>query len=158
MVRRALGIAGIIVMFALEPALAATGSLGLQAVVLSKSRCRFATTTGTVPFGTLDPSAPTTVTQNLSLTIRCGGSEPLATFLISDDDGLYETGLDGNRLQHATIPTAFIPYTLSYTPTSSTIPRNTDQIIVVTAGIDASAYATQPAGNYADTVILSISP
>ena len=140
--------------------LLAAGStlLSVQAVVLSKSKCRFTTTTATIPFGNLDPSSPVDVNQTLSINIRCGGSAPIATFLISDDDGLFESGPDGNRMQHLVQPTFFMPYSLTASPLSGTTPRNTDVAITITADILAASYATLPAGDYSDTVTLSIIP
>lgn len=136
----------------------AGGSVNVSATVLSKNICRFRTNTATLAFGNLDAGNPVDVTATASLTIRCLGSSPLATFFISDDDGLYETGIDANRMRHATLPAAFLPYSFSFTPVTATVPRLTDQTITVTGTVRGTDYQFAQIGAYADTVILTIVP
>ncbi len=142
----------------LLPRPVAAATLSLSATVLSKNICRFVTTTATLPFGTLDPSNAVDITATATLTFRCQGSTPLATFLISDDDGLYETGANANRMVHAVDAAVFMAYNLSYTPTTATVPRLTNQTLTVTGTLPAAAYATAIVGSYSDTVVLSINP
>jgi hypothetical protein len=137
---------------------AGVGSLAVTATVLSKSNCRFTTTTGTLAFGTIDSAGVADVSATASLTFRCNGSAPIATFLISDDDGLNETAVDANRMGHTTLAGNFLPYQLSYTPTSASVPRGTAQTLDITGTVRSSDYRTAVAGVYSDTVILSILP
>lgn len=133
--------------------------IDVQAVVLSTSNCRFRPPrSATVDFGTLNPLTGGDVTIITSLTIRCGGSAPLATFSITDDDGLNETGPDANRMQHSVVLTEFMPYTLTLSPTSATIPKNTDQIITITADLLIADYQNAIAGLFIDTVTVNILP
>ena len=137
---------------------AGTGSLAVTATVLSKSNCRFTTTTGALNFGTIDPAGSTDVTATASLSFRCNGSAPVATFLISDDDGLNETAVDANQMGHTTLAGYFLPYQLSYTPTSASVPRGAVQTLAITGTVRSSDYSSAIAGAYGDTVILSILP
>jgi len=139
--------------------LAANIPMNISATVLSKSICRFVTTkTATVDFGNLDPTAPTDVVVTASLTVRCQGSADPATYLITDDDGLYETGVNANRMQHSTAPGNFIPYTVTYTPASDTIPKNFNQTLTITGTLLGADYTTAIAGVYNDTVTLTLAP
>jgi spore coat protein U-like protein len=135
---------------------AASLSLAISALVLSKNQCKFNTASGVLNFGNLDPSAPTPITRNATLTFTCRGSDAIAVYLISDDNGLYETGPGARRMR--TPAGSFIPYGLSYTPNSGSAPRNVAQAINLTGTLTAGSYATAPAGAYSDTVILTIVP
>lgn len=136
---------------------AASSMLNVSATVLSKNTCRFITTTGTLAFGALSLGSPDTSIP-ATLTFRCQGSTPMATFLITDDDGLYEAGVNGNRMQNTALPGFYLPYELTYTPTSDTVPRLVNQTLSITATIRAASIAPAAVGNYTDTVILSIVP
>ncbi|PLX99185.1 MAG: hypothetical protein C0623_10110 [Desulfuromonas sp.] len=138
--------------------LAANVPMNISATVLSKSICRFVTKTATLDFGNLDPTSPSDVVVNATLTLRCQGSANPATYLITDDDGLYETGVDGNRMQHATIPGNFLPYAVTYTPATATIPKNINQSLTITGTLLGADYATAISGVYNDTVTLTIAP
>jgi hypothetical protein len=134
------------------------GSLSVTTTVLTKSNCRFTTTTGTLNFGNIDPAGAADVSTTTSLSFRCNGSAPVATFLISDDDGLNETVADANRMGHTTLAGTFLPYQLSYTPTSASVPRGDIQTLSITGTVRSSDYRTAPVGAYSDMVILSILP
>ncbi len=133
-------------------------TVSVQATVLSKSNCRFSAATATLSFGNIDISSSNDIVVTTNITIRCGGAAPLATFVITDDDGLYETGINQNRLRHSTDTTAFIPYSFTVNPFSATIPRNTNTSITLRGTILAQDYANAIAGLYQDTVTLSINP
>lgn len=89
---------------------------------------------------------------------RCSSSDKFVTFFISDDDGLYETGPDQNRMRHTITPTEYLPYSLTLSPTSGTIPKNDDQTLTITGTVRGADYQDALAGNYSDTVTLTISP
>ena len=131
----------------------------VSATVLSTSNCRFnAPATATLAFGTIDPSGIANATATSSLVVRCGGSAANATFAITDDSGLYKTGPGGYRMRHAVTTSAFLGYSVGYSPQTATIPKNTDQTITVTGTITAAQYGNAIAGSFADTVTLTISP
>lgn len=129
------------------------------ATVLSNSNCRFrAPGTATLNFGTLDAGNPVDVTVTATMEIRCGGPAPTATYLITDDDGLYESGLGAPQMRHASTFTAFLPYAFSYAPATATIPRNVNTPITLTGTVTGASYQTALVGSYADTVTLTINP
>jgi hypothetical protein len=132
--------------------------VSVTATVLSKSQCKFNSKTSNLNFGNLDPANPIDKTTSTSITFRCGGSAPNATFSITDDDGLYETGPDANRMRHTTITTEYLPYSLTLNPTSGTVPKNTDQTLTITGKVKGVDYQDALAGSYSDTVVISIAP
>lgn len=134
-----------------------TGTLTLQATVLSKNVCKFNATATALNFGTIDPTSSSPVTVSLSLSYRCNGSDPVATWSVGSDDGLHETGPGQPRMQHTTNPAFYLPYSLSF-PASGTAPRNVNQTMTVTGTIVPANFATAAAGSYSDTLVLSILP
>lgn len=132
---------------------AGIGSLSVSATVLSKSNCRFTTTTGTLPFGNIDSAGAADISATASLSFRCNGSEPIASYLISDDGGL-----NANQMEHTTLTGNFLPYQLSYTPTSGSVPRGDILTLAITGTVRSSDYRVAMAGAYSDTVTLSILP
>jgi hypothetical protein len=137
-----------------------TGNVAVSATVLSGHNCRFsgATSSAALNFGNLDPANPVDRTVSSSVNFRCNGGGPLATFFISDDDGLYETGLDANRMRHTTIITEYIPYTFTLNPTTGTIPRNTLRTLTLTGTVYGTDYQNAVTGSYLDAVVLTIVP
>src|SRR4030067_3296760 len=77
--------------------------------------CRFNSAASTLAFGGLDPSSGAPANAGTSTTFWCTRN---ATYTITDDDGLHELVANGNRMQHVSSPTEFIPYTFSYNPTT----------------------------------------
>ena len=61
-------------------------------------------------------------------------------------------------MRHAVTTTAFLGYSVGYSPQTATIPKNTDQTIMITGTITAAQYGNAIAGSFADTVTLTISP
>jgi spore coat protein U-like protein len=135
-----------------------TASISVTAVVLSKSNCKFNSANATLNFGVLDPSNPVDKTVSTSIGFNCRGSADPATFYITDDDGLYKTGLNGNRMRHTTITTEFLPYGFTLSPPSGTVPKNTNQSVTITGTVGGLDYQDATAGNYSDTVVISIEP
>jgi spore coat protein U-like protein len=82
----------------------------------------------------------------------------MATFFISDDDGLYETGPNANRMRHTTLGTEYIPYTFTLNPTSGTVPKNSTQTLTITGTVNGVTYQDAATGNYSDTVVITLAP
>lgn len=138
---------------------AATSTMSVSAVVLSKSNCKFNNPgTATLNFGNLNPLTPVDVNANTSLSFTCRGSEPIATFLITDDDGLHETGVNASRMQHSVDASAFLPYSFTLSPTSASVPRNVSQTLTVTGTVFGADYQSALLGAYTDQVIITIQP
>lgn len=133
-------------------------TLTVTATVVSKSQCKFRSNNSTLNFGNLDLANPTDHAVTTSITFRCVGSAHEATFFITDDDGLYETGPDANRMRHTMIGTEYLSYRLTLNPTSGTIPKNTDQTLTLTGTVKGVDYQDILVGNYSDTVVISIAP
>jgi spore coat protein U-like protein len=137
---------------------AGANTLAVSATVVSKSQSRFNTVASTLNFGNLDPLTGVDVVVSTTIIFRCGGSANPATFFISDEDGLYETGPNATRMRHATIISEYLPYSLALNPASGTVPKNINQTLTVTGVVRSVDLQTVAAGSYADTVVLSILP
>ncbi len=155
----AAAVAFVLALLAGAQALAASSAaVTVSAVILTRSNCRFITGAAALPFGDLDPGNPVNVTLSVPVRFRCNGGPPTAVYLVTDDDGMYETGPDARRMRHATLPGTYLPYEFSVSPASGTIPRNTPQTLTVTGTVRGTDYQGAAAGDYADTVVVSINP
>jgi len=132
-------------------------TISVSATIVSKNNCKFSTANATLNFGTLDPANTTDVTATATISVRCGGKDPTSTFFISDDDGLYETGPNQNRMRH-TILAEYLPYSFSVSPESATVPKQVDTPITISGTISASDYQNAYVGSYTDTVVLTLTP
>jgi spore coat protein U-like protein len=137
---------------------AGSGSFTVSATVLSKSNCKFDSKAAVLAFGTLDPADGSDVTTTTTIGFRCTGSAPIATFAITDDDGLYESGPDANRMRHATLGGQYLPYEMALSPVGGTVPKNEWLTLTVTGTVRGDEYANAYAGDYSDTVVISIDP
>jgi spore coat protein U-like protein len=137
---------------------AGTATLAVSATVLTKSNCLFSTRTATLDFGALDPANPVNATANATIPFVCRGSAPIATFAVSGDGGRYSSGPGNRRMRHATNLSEFLPYTMTLSPASGTVPKNAAQTLTVTGTVLGSDFRGALAGSYADTVVLSILP
>lgn len=155
--RRTLALLACAVVF---PAQAAdTGSLAVSAVVLSRSNCKFSgTSSATLAFNSISPAATTDAVATSSLVVRCNGSAANATFAIAAGDGLFAAGAGAPRMRHAVTATEFLPYAITLTPSSATIPKNTDQTITITGRITPAQVAGAIAGTFADLVAITLAP
>jgi len=136
-----------------------TAALPVNAVVLADSNCRFRNPrTANLNFGTLDPDNPVDVTRTATLRFRCSGRDVNVVFSISDDDGLHESGPGAKRMRHETDPAYYLPYSMTMSPSSGTVRRNTNQILTVEGTVRGADYGNAVPGDYADTVTVTIVP
>jgi len=138
----------------------ADGALvNVSATVLSRSNCRFRRNAAPVlAFGSLDPFSAADAAASATIDFRCTGSAQPAVFAITDDDGLYETGANANRMRHTANPSEYLPYEFSVSPSSGSVPRNTWIPLTITGVVRAVHVQDAAAGTYTDTVTLSINP
>lgn len=143
---------------AAQPALADSATISIGATVLSKNNCKFkAPGAATLTFGNIDPASTANATATATLTLRCGGASPTVVYALDHDSGLYKTGVNANRVKHATL-NEYLSYTLTLTPASGSIPKNTDQVVTLTGTITPANFQNATAGAYTDTVVLTLSP
>lgn len=137
-----------------------TGGIAVSAVVLSKSNCKFSgTTTAALNFNTINPALPGPATATpASLVVRCAGSAPMATFAIATNDGAHSPATGVRRMRHLTDLTQYLPYSLAVSPTSATVPKNTDFTVAITGTVLAADYRDALVGSYSDTVAVTVSP
>jgi len=139
-------------------ACAANSTITVSAVVLSKSLCKFRSTSAALDFGVLDPGNAVDVTMATSLEFRCMGSSPIATYAISDDDGMHETGPNTNRMGHLSVPTEFLPYGMTVSPDSGMVPKGEYRTLTVSGTVRGPDYRNSLPGTYSDTVVITINP
>ena len=138
--------------------------VSVTATVVSRGTCWFATGTSALNFGNLDPSNPVDVNASTSVIFHCRRRFLFfwlpVTFFIGDDDGLYETGTNANRMRHSTITTEYLPYSFNLNPISGTIVGNpnTNYTLNISGTVRGVDYQNAALGNYSDTVIVSIEP
>lgn len=135
-----------------------SGNIAVSATIVSKNQCKFNTTNLTLALGLIDPRSPLNTTQSVTTTITCVGNATDATYLITSDDGLYSTGANAPRMRHATLTTQFMPYALSITPASATIPKNVAQTITITGTVLPADVQNLAPGGYSDTVVITLTP
>lgn len=129
-----------------------TGTVNINASVVGT--CKFTTNTANINV-TLDPSVGGTVTGSGSLVFWCTKN---ASYTVTDDDGLYETGANQNRVFNSTA-NEYIPYTFSYNPTSGTGNGPQNSITLnVSASFAQTDYQNAAAGTYTDTVTITVNP
>jgi spore coat protein U-like protein len=138
------------------PAAISAGSttLAVSATVLSKSNCRFTVKTGnTIPFGSVDPFSTATITITRTWELQCNGSANTASYVVKVGDG------SGTRnMQHSTVPTALLPYGISASPSSGTVPKGATVSFTITGTLSSADYANARMGSYSDTVPVTLSP
>lgn len=140
------------------PAHADTGQMVVSAVVLTRSNCRFLTGAATLPFGTIDPSSGTTATASTTMRFWCVGFRGSTTFAVVADDGSNSPGAGLRRMRHTGTPTEYLPYNLSITPSSGTLPWLATQTITVSGTITPAQFQNAKQGGYSDTVLVSLYP
>jgi hypothetical protein len=137
-----------------------SSSVSVTATVVSNGSCSFTTSTSALNFGNLDLSNPVDVTTTTSVLFRCFRWFVFpVTYFISDDDGLYETGPNANRMRHTSVTTEYLPYNFTLNPQSGTVTGNwANHTLTITGTVRGVDYQDATAGNYSDRVVISIEP
>lgn len=151
-------LAGLLLLWPGASCRADSADLSVTANVLSRNICKFESNNAVLNFGALDPGNAADVVANASVSFVCRGSAPVAIFSVADDDGLYATGPDANRMRHASVPTEFLPYRLALAPTTGSVPKNARQTLTISGTVRGTDYRNAAAGNYSDTVVISLLP
>jgi len=156
--RASLVLAALAAALAAGPAAAASGTLGVTAVVLSKSNCIFRTGALTLAFGNIDQTSGANAVQTTIGTFKCGGSATTATYSLELGNGLHSTGANARRMQNKALPTEYLPYSVSISPESGSVAKNQDVNFTVTGTIQPSQFQNVSAGDYEDTVVITLLP
>lgn len=132
--------------------------VSVSAFVVSKSNCRFRTSSAALPFGPLDASLSSDRVVTATLDFRCQGSAPFASFIFSSDDGLHESGPNRPRMGHATVSNEYLPYSLGLSPASGAIAKGSTGTLTLTGTVTPADVAGAMAGSFSDTVTLTLQP
>ncbi len=135
---------------------AATHEILVNAVLLSKSICRFTTNSSTISLS-IDTAATSNATATGAVTIRCVGSAATASYAVSNNNGLYGGSPSTLRMRNATLPAEYLNYAMSYPP-SGTTPKNVTTTFSVTVSVSPGDFQNMVPGSYSDTVVLTIVP
>lgn len=142
-------------------ALAATATINVSANVVGTCKV---TTVGavTLAFGDLtydangNSAGASLPTGSAAVTFWCTKK---AQFEVTDDGGQHNSGGQFQLASDTVVPTEFIPYSFSYTPTSGQGQGpQTELQIDLGASIAAGTYDDVSVDSYSDTVVLSIEP
>lgn len=108
---------------------------------------------GTISY-TLDPSAGGNVSGTVSQpTFWCTKG---SSYTITDDNGINKSGTT-YRMKHATLG-EYIPYSFTYTSTGTGSGKGTTLTMNIGSQVLGTDYVNASAGNYADTVTLTVNP
>ena len=132
--------------------------VSVSAFVVSKSNCKFWTSSAALPFGTLDASLSADKVVSATLDFRCQGSAPIAYYVFSSDDGLNESGPNRPRMSHATQSNEYLPYSLGLSPASGSIAKGATGTLTLTGTVTPADVASAVAGAFSDTVTLTLQP
>ncbi len=117
--------------------------------------CKFSAAASTLNFGALDPSTPVAVNGSASPQFWC--TKGVTTDLITAGLGLNPAG--STRQMKDSVSLELIPYSLVLTPDGATNQGPASPRTLNIAGTVAAAdYTGKAAGNYSDTVVLTLNP
>lgn len=117
--------------------------------------CKFVSATSTLDFGALDPSNPVLVTGSGTTKFWCTKGVPTAT--LAAGNGAHWSGT--SRRMVGSAPTDLIPYSLTLTPDG--LPNagpGSPRSLAIGGQVLAADYTGATAGNYTDTVSITINP
>jgi spore coat protein U-like protein len=147
-----------ILLFACGAGTAGAQGMVVSAVVVSKAKCTFDQAGLTLDFGALNPASTADGTASVVGRVSCNGGKGDTVLALSLGTGTYPTGAGVRRMRHETDATEFLAYSLSISPSSATIPKNTGLNFTVNGSILASQFQNALAGNYLDTVRITVAP
>lgn len=130
---------------------AGTNTMTVSANVVGT--CQFSSAVSTLAFGALDPALATDASGSVNISFWCTKG---ATYTVTDDGGLHNVGTP--RMQHATILTEYIPYSISYVNTGAGLGKTTAATLAISGTVVNADYVDAAAGNYSDTVTVTITP
>lgn len=132
--------------------------MAVSAFVVSKSNCKIDTANLLLDFGTINPASTATATASVNGVVSCnGGKDPDVAVALTLGNGNNAAG-GMRRMQHTTVASEYLRYGLSISPANVIIKKNTGFTFTVSGTIMGSDYNDVMAGNYSDTVIISVAP
>jgi spore coat protein U-like protein len=130
-----------------------TNTLTVQANVVGT--CKFVSATSTLNFGALDPSSGADVNGSTTTQFWC--TKGVTTDSITAGQGLNFSG--GKNQMKDSVSGEVIPYTLTLTKDGlSNSGPAAPRTLTIAGNVLGSDYTGKSAGNYSDTVTISINP
>lgn len=126
--------------------------------------CKVTMPPGVLNFGVIDPSGTTTTVASTTFAMKC--TKSVVSTAATDDGGLNSLG-GVKRMQHSAVPTAFLPYTLTYSGDTGFVgqgfgPTATAATVTVTGTVAPADYqnalVTAAGQTYNDVVTVTVNP
>jgi spore coat protein U-like protein len=134
-------------------------SLTVMATVVSKSNCKFDINTLALDFSSISSGSTVDATAQTPGRITCnGGQSANVSLAFTIGDGTFPSGAGARRMRHATVPTEYLPYSVSIVPSSAIIPKNSSLDFTVHGRITPAQFQNVLAGSYADLVVITVTP
>lgn len=138
--------------------LAGAQSMAVTAFVVSKSNCKIDTANLLLAFGNINQASTTTATASVNGVVSCkGGKDPTVAVALTLGTGNHAAG-GWRRMLHGTVASEYMRYGVSISPATAIINKNSSLTFTVTGTVLAPDYQDVMAGNYSDTVIISVAP
>lgn len=137
---------------------AETMFVGVSAVVRAANECVVSSGRVELDFGTLDPENPVDMERSSSIDLRCAGNAGAVVYMLSDDGGLNGAGDTQKRMIHLDAPGEYIPYRISFSPRAGVVESDARLRLDISGILRGSDYRDVYAGNYEDSVTLTITP
>ncbi len=128
----------------------------VAAVIKAVSTCSISTRDAELDFGLLDPGSPKDVSADAFMTLACDGNDGEVYFTIDQDGGLY--GASAGRMRHKSVSTEYLPYRLDLSPRTVAASKGTAQTLRISGVLSGEDYRLVYAGDYEDTVRVTITP
>jgi spore coat protein U-like protein len=136
---------------------ASSAAVKVTAVIRAMNECLISSGNLDLDFGLLDPDSPVDRQKEASIVFRCAGNTGLVNFTVSEDGGRRGQGGSDKRMKH-TEYASFLPYRLRCTPESGAIETGIDHTLNVSGTLLGEHYRDVSAGQYEDTVTITITP
>ena len=134
-------------------------AISVGAKVLSAGNCQFNNAgASALSFGAVNPSSSSDATAKVDIPYRCnGGAAATVAWSVSSNDGLNKAEPNMPRLRNAASPSHYMRYAIE-TPPSGASPKNIDLTMTVIGTLAAAEFQNALAGDYTDTIVLTIAP
>ncbi|WBY03761.1 spore coat protein U domain-containing protein [Ramlibacter tataouinensis] len=132
-------------------------TLAVSANVLSKSNCKFDSNAVSALNFNIDPSSASDLTVSTTRTFTCNGSANPASFSVTASNGNHASG-GTRRMRHGVTLTAYLPYTLSFSPASGSVAKGASSTLTISGTVASADFQPALLGSYSDTVTVTLSP
>ena len=136
----------------------ASGTILINATVLSSSNCRFTTVPpAAINFGVIDQTRTSAISLTVPAQFACRGPAATATYAVTVNNGNHSNG-STRQMQDVTGAQNFLAYTASVSPATGSVGKNVPVDVGITATIPVLAFQQAVEAVYSDTIIVTVQP